>query len=66
MSGYPILTAIIVTPFVGALLLLFTPAGRRELTREVVGNAGVRVATLGCACCCSGAPDGFGGFQFVE
>jgi NADH-quinone oxidoreductase subunit M len=65
VNGFPILTAIVVTPFVGALLVLLTPGRRPELARAAGFVA-------------SAATAGFtgwmlvkfqtsnGGFQFVE
>jgi NADH-quinone oxidoreductase subunit M len=48
MEGFPILTAIIVTPIIGALLTLCTPARRPELARAVGFLS--TAATLGFAC----------------
>jgi NADH-quinone oxidoreductase subunit M len=47
MNGFPILTAIIMTPIVGAILVLCTPARRPEIARAVGYVASV--ATLGLA-----------------
>ena len=47
MNGFPILTALIVTPIIGALLVLFTPARRPEIARAV--GYLTSVATLGFA-----------------
>ncbi len=34
MNGFPILTALIVTPIIGAIIVLFTPARRPEIARR--------------------------------
>jgi NADH-quinone oxidoreductase subunit M len=47
VNGFPILTAIIVTPIIGSLLVLCTPARRPDLARAVGYHASV--ATLGFA-----------------
>jgi NADH-quinone oxidoreductase subunit M len=47
MEGFPILTAIIVTPFIGALVALLTPGRRPEYVR-IVGYVAT-IATLGFA-----------------
>jgi NADH-quinone oxidoreductase subunit M len=47
MEGFPILTAVIVTPIIGAILTLLTPARRPELARAVGYMASA--ATLGLA-----------------
>ena len=65
MGDYPILTAIIVTPLIGALLLLLTPARRPEIARAVGILASV--ATLGFALLLLWKfQTGYGGFQFLE
>ena len=65
MGGYPILTAIIFTPLIGALLVLLTPTRRPELARAVGMMASM--ATLGFAAILVWKfHTNFGGFQFVE
>jgi len=63
--GFPILTALIGTPIVGALLVLCTPSSRPEMARAVGYMASA--ATLGLAAWLLWEFDtAFGGFQFVE
>jgi NADH-quinone oxidoreductase subunit M len=63
--GYPILTAIIVTPLIGALLVLCTPARRPELAKAF--GLITSMATLGFAAQLLWRfQTNFGGFQFVE
>ncbi|MGZ6945678.1 MAG: NADH-quinone oxidoreductase subunit M [Acidimicrobiia bacterium] len=65
MNGFPILTALIVTPIVGALLVLCTPARRPELARAVGYIAAM--ATLGLAgWLLYDFQTGVRSFQFVE
>ncbi len=65
MGGYPILTAIIVTPILGALFVLLTPTRRPELARAF--GFMFSAATLGFALMMLwDFQTGFGGFQFVE
>ena len=65
MGGYPILTAIIVTPLLGALLLLLVPARRPDIARAIGMLASV--ATMGFALLLLWKfQTGFGGFQFLE
>ena len=65
MGSYPILTAIIVTPLLGALLVLLTPARRPEMARAVSILASV--ATMGFALLLLWKfQTGYGGFQFLE
>lgn len=65
MSGYPVLTAIIVTPLIGALLVLATPSRRPELARAFALMTSF--ATLGFAGLLLWKfQTGFGGFQFLE
>ncbi|MEP6625223.1 MAG: NADH-quinone oxidoreductase subunit M [Acidimicrobiia bacterium] len=65
MGGYPILTAIIFTPLIGALLILLTPARRPELARAIGMMAAM--ATLGFAAILVWKfHTDFGGFQFTE
>jgi NADH-quinone oxidoreductase subunit M len=65
VEGFPILTAIIVTPIIGALLVLITPARRPELARAIGYLASA--ATLGLAAWLLwDFQTGFRGFQFVE
>ena len=65
LGGYPILTAIIFTPLLGALLVLLTPARRPELARAVGFMASM--ATLGFAALLVWKfHTNFGGFQFTE
>ena len=65
MSDYPILTALIVTPLIGALAVLLTPARRPEIARAVSIMASV--ATMGFALLLLWKfQTGFGGFQFLE
>ena len=65
MGGYPILTALIFTPMIGALLVLLTPARRPELARAVGFMASM--ATLGFAgLLLWNFQTNFGGFQFTE
>ncbi len=47
MGNYPILTAIVVAPILGAMLVLLTPARRPELARAI--GLMVSMATLGFA-----------------
>ena len=47
MGNYPILTAIVVAPILGAVLVLLTPARRPELARAI--GLMVTMATLGFA-----------------
>ena len=63
--SYPILTAIILTPLLGAFLVLLTPARRPELARAI--GLMTTMATLGFAGHLLWSfQTGFGGFQFVE
>src|SRR3954464_7298714 len=65
MEGFPILTAIIVTPIIGALLVLITPARRPELAPAVGYIASV--APLGLAAWLLwDFQTGVRTFQFVE
>jgi proton-translocating NADH-quinone oxidoreductase, chain M len=65
MGGYPILTALIFTPMIGAFLVLLTPARRPELARAVGFMASM--ATLGFAgLLLWNFHTNFGGFQFTE
>ena len=65
MDSYPVLTAIIVTPILGALLVLLTPARRPELARAIGFMASA--ATLGFSLLMLWEfSTGYGGFQFVE
>ena len=62
--GYPILTAIIVTPLVGALLVLCTPARRPDLAKAF--GLITSMATLGFAAQLLWRfQTNFGGFQFL-
>ncbi len=64
MDGYPLLTAIIATPIIGALLVLLTPARRPELARAA--GFMTSAATLGFSLLLLWKfQTGFGGFQFV-
>ena len=63
-SSFPILTAIIVTPILGAILVLFVPARRPELSRAVGFIA--TMATLGFAGYLLWHFQIAAGFQFVE
>lgn len=63
--SFPILTAIILMPLVGAIGVLLTPARRPELA-QAIGYA-ASAATLGLAGWLLWSFEvGFGGFQFVE
>jgi NADH-quinone oxidoreductase subunit M len=62
--SFPILTAIIVTPIIGAVLVLCTPANRPELARAVGYLA--TAATLGFALYLLWHFKSIGTFQFVE
>ncbi len=65
LRGYPILTAIVFTPIVGALLILLTPARRPELARAI--GFMMSMATLGFAgLMLWDFQTGHGGFQFTE
>ena len=65
MSNYPILTAIVVAPILGALLVLLTPARRPELARAI--GLMVSMATLGFALLLLWKfRTDFGGFQYLE
>ena len=65
MGGYPVLTAIIVTPILGAFLVLLTPARRPELARAFGFMASA--ATLGFSLMMLWEfATGYGGFQFTE
>jgi NADH-quinone oxidoreductase subunit M len=65
VRSYPILTAIIVTPMLGALLILLTPTRRPETARAVGYLASA--ATLGLALLLLwNFRTNFGGFQFTE
>src|SRR3954465_938364 len=65
MSDYPILTAIIVTPIPGALLVLLGAARRPEIARAV--GIITSTATLGFALLLLWKfQTGYGGFQFLE
>jgi NADH-quinone oxidoreductase subunit M len=65
VGGYPILTAIIVTPLLGALVLLLVPARRPDRARAIGMLASV--ATMGFALLMLWKfQTGFGGFQFLE
>ncbi len=65
VGGYPVLTAIIITPILGALLVALVPARRPELARAIGFMASA--ATLGFALLMLwDFQTGFGGFQFVE
>lgn len=65
MGGYPILTALIFTPMIGAFLVLLTPARRPELARAIGFMASM--ATLGFAgLLLWNFHTNFGGFQFTE
>jgi NADH-quinone oxidoreductase subunit M len=63
-GGFPILTAIIVTPILGALIVLCTPSRRPEIARAVGYMAST--ATLGFAGWLLWHFDTVAGFQFVE
>jgi NADH-quinone oxidoreductase subunit M len=62
--SFPILTAIILMPLVGAIGVLCTPANRPEIGRAI-GYAATS-ATLGFACWLLWSFQSVGGFQFVE
>lgn len=63
--GFPILTALIATPIVGALAVLCTPSKRPEISRAVAILTAA--ATLGFALWLLAEFEaGVGGFQFVE
>jgi NADH-quinone oxidoreductase subunit M len=65
MGGYPILTAIIATPIIGALLVLLTPARRPDLARAA--GFMTSAATLGFSVLLLWKfRTDFGGFQYVE
>jgi NADH-quinone oxidoreductase subunit M len=62
--GFPILTAIIVTPIIGALIVLCTPARRPEVARAIGYISSM--ATLGLAAWLLWEFKTVAGFQFVE